>query len=490
MSGVGGAHGEGPAGAQHEDSAFGRLPLRVGEREYGALGAHTTCFAYAIATWCFLTGGYAAQLVGAVEGVVCLVAGNLIGVFLTTMPLALGCQRYGIEQMDFCKPAFGQRGTKILLVFYLINMIGWSGLILVMFGNGIRNVALALDFAPGDWIVGAGVALGLWLSYLVATRGVHLLNISNSIVTPGLGALIVFMFYMLFRDHGWEAIAAAPPLDPSPNPLTNYLLAVELGIASGISWWGGVGFLARNIRTRRSAIYPMILQLGLATGIVCSIGLFSALVVQSADPTEWMVPLGGVVMGVLTLSFVALANVTSTAVSLFASGLALRHIPGLRSRPWWQLMLLLVLPCAPFVFWPGELYDLGDAFLAYNGTMYAPISGILFTDYFVLRRQRLDLRSIFEDAPSGDYFFTKGFNWIALGSLVLGQATYLFLYNPLTGATHELLGWMPASIAAFAVPALVYGVAMRLLYGKPEPDASYEPAGSSATGRRLIAPNI
>ncbi len=490
MSVVGRAPGEGPAAPEHEDSAFGRLPLLVGEREYGTLGAHTTCFAYAIATWCFLTGGYAAQLVGAVDGVVCLIAGNLIGVFLTTMPLALGCHRYGIEQMDFCKPAFGQRGTKILLVFYLINMIGWSGLILVMFGNGLRNIVEAFGFEPGAWIVGAGVALGLWLSCLVATRGVHLLNLSNSFVTPGLGFLIVFMFYLLIRDHGWATIAAAPPLDPFPKPFTNYLVTVELGIASGISWWGGVGFLARNTRTRRNAIYPEILQLGLATGIVCSIGLFSALVVQSEDPTEWMVPLGGVFMGVLALVFVALANVTSTAVSLFASGLALRHVPALRSRPWWQLMVLLVLPCAPFVFWPSELYDLGDAFLAYNGTMYAPISGILFTDYFALRRQRLDLLSIFEDAPSGDYYFTRGFNWIALGSLVLGQATYLSLYNPLTGATSELFSWLPASIAAFAVPAVVYGAAMRLLYRSPAPEASSAPAGSRTGRRRLIAPNI
>jgi NCS1 family nucleobase:cation symporter-1 len=309
-------------------------------------------------------------------------------------------------------------------------------------------------------------------------------------VTPGLGLLIAFMFYVLFRDYGWETIAAAPPLDPSPTPYLNYLLAVELGIASGISWWGGVGFLARNTRTRRNSIYPMILQLGLAMGIACSIGLFSALVVQSDDPTEWMVPLGGVFMGVLALVFVGLANVTSTAVSFFASGLALRHVPALRSRPWWQLMLLLVIPCVPFVLWPGELYDLGDAFLAYNGTMYAPISGILFTDYFLLRGQRLNLWSIFEDAPSGEYFYSRGFNWIALGSLLLGQATYLFLYNPITGATHEAFRWAPASIAAFLVPALVYGVAMRFLNVAATSKISADPVGATAMPQRLITPNI
>ena len=130
--------------AASEDRAFGRMPLLLGEREYGTSGAHTTCFAYAVATWCFLTGGFVADIVGAVEGTVCLIAGNMIGVFLATMALSLGSQRYGIEQIDFCKPAFGQRGSRIILVFYLINMIGWSGLILVMFGNGIRNIVGAL----------------------------------------------------------------------------------------------------------------------------------------------------------------------------------------------------------------------------------------------------------------------------------------------------------------------------------------------------------
>ena len=32
-----------------QESLFGRLPLLPGEREYGALGAHATCFAYAVA---------------------------------------------------------------------------------------------------------------------------------------------------------------------------------------------------------------------------------------------------------------------------------------------------------------------------------------------------------------------------------------------------------------------------------------------------------
>lgn len=477
----------------HEERAFGRTPLLPEDREYGTLGAHTTNFAYAIATWCFLIGGYIAQLVGAVQGLVCLVAGTMIGVFLTTMPLALGCHRYGLEQMDFCTPSFGTRGIRILLIFYLINMLGWSGLILVMFGNGIRNIIEAFGFQTGDWIVGAGVALGFWLSYLMVTRGVHLLNIATSIITPGLALLIAYMFFVLFRDYGWAKIAAAPPLDPGPDSLKNYLICIELGIANGISWFGGIGFLARNTRRRRNAIYPELIQLGFMTGVVSSIGLFSALVIQSDDPTEWMIPLGGVYLGILALLFVALANVTSTAVSLFASGLAIRHVHIFRDRKWSHLIVILIMPCVPFVFWPHQLADIGDAFLAFNGTMYGPISGILFADFIFLRRQKYNLWSIFEDHPKGSYHYAWGFNWIAIGSLLLGQAIYIWLYNPGTGATHPLFYYLNPSITACVVPAVTYAIGMKLLGWHEKSVRITEDQRSRyelPPAQRLIDPNI
>lgn len=443
-------------------SVFARLPLLANEREYDTLRAHGTCFAYAIATWCFLLGSYAADLVGAVEGTVCLIAGNLIGTFLCTMPLSLGCQRYGLEQMDFCKTAFGQHGSHILILFYLINMLGWSGLLLVMFGNGVFNIGAAFDLQPGSWVVGAGAALGLWLAYLIATHGVHRLGVVSTYVTFALGLVILYMTWSLFSAYGWETIAAAQPLDPTPDPVVNYAIVLELGIANGFSWWGGIGFLARNTRTRRNSIYPQILQLGLMSGLVSSVALYVALVIGSDDPTRWMIPLSGLFIGIIALTCVGMANITAVALSLFASGLALRHVPGLQIRPWWQIIVITVIPCSFFVFWSEELYDLGASFLAYNGTMYAPIAGIVFFDYFFLRRQRVCLRSVFDNAPHGAYYYWKGFNLLGLAGIVLGQLVYFWLYNPLTGDTHWLFTYLPASVAAFMVPGLIYWVGMRL----------------------------
>lgn len=450
-------------------SVYGRSPLLPGEREYKIWNAHGTNFAFAVATWCFLTGGYTAQLVGAVQGIVCLVAGNLIGVFLMTAPLAMGCQRYGVEQIDFCKPAFGQNGARVILIFYLMNMIGWSGLILVMFGNGIVNIVDAMGYATPGWLAGAGVALGLWLTYILTTRGVHLLSMFNSLMTPALIVIVVFMFYMLISEHGWAEIVAAEPLDPFDSPWLNYAVAVELGIASGMSWWGGIGFLARNTKSRRNAIYPEVLQLGFSSGVVMSVALFSGLVLGTDDPTEWMIPLGGIYMGVLALVFVALANITSTSVSLFASGLALRHVPSLNKRSWSTIIMIVSVPLLFFIVWPQELFDLGDVFLAFNGTMYAPIGGILVADYFFIRKQHLNVRMIFEGSPTGDYYYHKGFNWLGLICIVIGQLAYFALYNPFSSEAHSWFRFMPASIAAFVLPTLIYWVGMHVWMSRRGP---------------------
>ena len=468
-------------------STYGREPMLPREREYTFWGAHGTCFAYSIATWCFLTGGITANYVGAIQGIVCLIAGNLIGAFLVSASLSAGCHRYGLEQVDFCKPAFGQNGARVVLIFYLISMIGWSGLILVMFGNGIVNVLLAMGYHPPPWAAGAGVAFGIWISYIITTRGVHLLSLFNSIMTPALIAVVVYMFYMLVTAHGWSEIVAAPALHPLPLPWLNYAVAVELGIASGISWWGGVGFLARNTRSRRNAIYPEVIHFGLVNGAVCSIALVSGLVIGSDDPTQWMVPLGGLFMGVLALAFVALANITSTSVSLFASGLALRHVPGLHKRAWKLIIALTCVPLVFFVFWPRELFDLGGAFLAYNGTMQAPVAGILLVDYFFLRKQHIHLRSIFEASPSGLYYYDKGFNFLALGAMVVGQLVYFLIYDPFTDAAQVLFRFLPASIAAFVLPALIYWAGMKFwLEERFERRAGPE----AALADRLLKPNI
>ena len=55
----------------------------------------------------------------------------------------------------------------------------------------------------------------------------------------------------------------------------------------------------------------------------------------------------------------------------------------------------------------------------YSGLMGA-IAGIMICDYWVLRRQRLDLAALFD--PKGKYSYSGGWNWRAVAAFFLAVA--------------------------------------------------------------------
>ena len=57
--------------------------------------------------------------------------------------------------------------------------------------------------------------------------------------------------------------------------------------------------------------------------------------------------------------------------------------------------------------------------IGYSGLMGA-IGGIMICDYWVLRRQNLDVNALFD--PSGRYSYANGFNWRAIAALVIAVA--------------------------------------------------------------------
>jgi NCS1 family nucleobase:cation symporter-1 len=468
-----------------EEALFGRLPLLPGEREYSTRGILATGFAYAVAAWCFLIGGYAANVVGAAQGVVALVAGCVIGVTLSAVASALACNRYGIEQIDFTKSCFGQNGAKIILIFYVVNQIGWTGTILVMFGRGVTNVGAQIGgLAPSEWVTRVAVLAGLAVAYGVIVRGVHVLNVFNAIVTPGLIVATVLLFYVIFRSSGWHQIAALSPLAPAGDRRLGYVIAVEYGLGAGFSWWPGIGFLTRNTDTQRNSLYPQILTMGLGMGIVCCTGLLAGLAYRTFDPTVWMMKAGGRVIGVLALALVAIANISASAMMMYTAALALRHLRVLRQLSWRKLAALAFVPVLGYAVVPELLYEKGSAFLAYNATMFAPISGVLLVDYLILRRRRLNVSQLFEDAEAGHYRFQRGFNIPALGCMVLGQLLYVWLLDPVSLAARGPVRLLTASGPAVLVPMILYYLLARLLliprgvggYGaSPEPLPIHKP---------------
>lgn len=469
-----------------EEAMFGRLPLLAGEREYGTRGILATGFSYAVAAWCFLIGGYAATYVGAVEGVIALIAGSIIGVAMSSGAAALACNRYGLEQIDYTKTGFGQNGAKFVLIFYVVNQIGWTGMILVMFGRGLMNTIKAFGFDGGENLVRIAVFVGLLICYAVIIKGVHVLNVFNAIITPGLVIACIFLFYAIFKDGGADKLLAAVPLAPTGDPKLDGVIAFELGLGAGFSWWPGIGFLTRNTTSQRNSLYPQLLTMGFGMGVVCCTGLLAGLLFRTEDPTVWLIQVGGVVFGTAALLLLAIANISAGAIMMYTAALGLRHVKSLNSLPWNKLTLLTFIPVLPFVVAPEWLYAQGSSFLTYNATMFAPVAGVLLVDYFLLRKQRLNVSQIFEDHKDGHYRFLGGFNVVAIACIVLGQIIYVFLLNPVTYTAHGPTSVTTASGPAVFFPMVVYYLACKF-WLVPKGIGGY---GASTQPLPLRLPNI
>ncbi|MGE4651737.1 MAG: hypothetical protein AAEJ53_12685, partial [Myxococcota bacterium] len=69
-----------------------------------------------------------------------------------------------------------------------------------------------------------------------------------------------------------------------------------------------------------------------------------------------------------------------------------------------------------------------------------------------------------------------------LAALLLGQVLYVILYNPISGETHELFRFVPASLGSFCAAGGLYALGMRLLARRVDSEEASPP--------QLLQPNI
>ncbi|NYJ02193.1 NCS1 family nucleobase:cation symporter-1 [Nocardioides thalensis] len=444
------------------------LPLLRRERIWGFGDYSAVNVGLAIATWAFLQGGAVAYYVGAKAAIASIVIGYGISVLLVALAPCLPSARYGVEQFVSMRSAFGERGARVLMVVMsAVLAAAWSAVLAIMCGHALVNVCnqvLDTDLSSSSVAASLLALAALLGSWVIVARGPRSIEAVNRYVAPGLIVVTLVMLALVFTKVSWSELAATPALDPWGDDHLDFILAVELNIAGGFAWWPNVGNLARMTRSSRSAFWPNAIGLFLASVVAAIVGVFAALALGSEDPTVWMVPLGGALLGVLALAFVGMANVTSVVAQSYAALVAIKGGAGDRVRrvPWALLAAAILAPAAVLVFFPAAVYGNYARFVSWGAVVLAPLCAVQLVDFFVLRRQRLDLRDLHLPYTESRYGFWRGWNPIAVLAVALGAATYAALLNPVT---YEPSGWfryLTASLPAFVVAGAVHYVGTRV----------------------------
>lgn len=447
----------------------GDAPLLPSERLWGFWEFTYANSALAIATWAFLIGGSVGLFVGPKEGIAAIIIGNIVGVMLTALATTPLSGRYGIEQFVALRSQFGYNGSRIVYVLAVVVLtMGWLAVLAMMFGRSIDGLTA---LSSGDAANPTGVKMiiaavgAILVTWFIVAKGPTSIKFFNMVVSPALVVLMIVMLYLILQHRSFAELLAMPALSPPFEDNTlNFMIAVEVNLAAGFSWWPYIGNLARLTKNERTAFWPNILGIFGAAALGEIVGLLAAVALGDSDPTIWMTKIAGPIIGIIALLFVAFANMTSMANILYTSIVGLRQVgtATIRAISWGAILFLFcVIPLGLVVFYP-QMYDGFFIFLVWTSALNSALAGIGIADYFFLRGQKLDMRSLHGPQEKGPYRYWGGFNPIGLVALAVGFGVYVLVFNPQTLESLPAFKYLTASVPSCLAAGAVHYVLTRL----------------------------
>lgn len=443
---------------------FDVLPVLGADRVYN-FGKYTyVIVGFALATWCFMIGGSLSGFVGFKSAIIASIAGNMIAVMIMITATVVPAAKYGIDNYTAAASFLGRNGTKALMVLLAVLQACWVIVFSFMVAKSVLRIYTGLSGTQVDnrvvlTILGLCAAAVVWI---ISIKGPRLFDRLNMVFAPVIVVLMVVMIVFISRDYGFATLLAAPALAPLDNDWLNFLIAFELSLGAGFSWWPNMGGLARLCKTARAAFWPNILGLVLGATLGTAVGAAAALLIGTTDPTGWMIPMGGLIVGVLALVAVGMANLTAVAIVTYNICLGFKQIKFFFKKSWALVTGLFMLIVAMGMFFAPELYDRFYIILGLACTFYSPIISMQFVDYYVFRKQRLNLRALYNKTEESDYNFWKGYNLVAVFVFLSAILVYYLFLDPITLAYTPAFQYVTATGGATIYSLLAYYTLGRL----------------------------
>lgn len=454
----------------------GNWPLRKSERTWGRLELTIVLLVAASATWCYIIGEYVGYYLNFKRGFATMTAGSMIGMLLVTLAVVPPATRYGIDSIVAARPQFGSRGWIITVFLLYTSIIGWNSLLLIFFGKSVVQLLMTTGLATEGSetiILPIATLLACAVVYGVLMRGASgIARVSNILFffIVGVGLWIV---YLLLTGDDLDIVNATPAY-ASGDLQWDYVTGIEIGIVSLLSWWPYIGAMVRVSPNASKAAMPAMLGMGLPVPILSVIGLAAILALETSDPSAWMVQLGGTTYGAIALVFVIAANLGTAIIGVYATAVGLKSVPVVAKMSWRTTLLLALVPVVFIgVIVPDLFFNNFGTFLAFIGVFFAPLCAIQIVDFFFLRKQRLDVRALYDSSAGAPYYYWGGFNPAALIGMAAGFVTYVYLLNPLSYVSNSPYEMMTASLPAAFAGGSAYLLAT-LIIVKPAGKGGYQ----------------
>jgi len=414
----------------------------------------------------------------------------LLGNTIVLIPMILNAHagtKYGVSFPVLCRAAFGTRGANVPALLRAIVACGWFGIqtwiggtaLDALFGrmwSGWNSMdANVMNIAAHTWMA----FLLFWgIQVLIIMKGVegikHLESWSAPLLLAG-GA--VLLWWASSRAGGLSRVLTeSSALQKQQN---NFWTIFPGALTASVGYWATLSLnipdFTRYARSQRSQMLGQALGLPLTMTAFAFIGVAvtsATLLIYGVaipDPVQLIqrfdsstvILFATLVIFAAQISTNLAANVVSPSndfsnlnpkmISYVGGGL-ITAVIGILMMPW-----KLLASMGDYIFtW----------LIGYSGLMGA-IAGILICDYWILRKQRLDLAALFD--VRGRYAYSNGLNWRAMIALAVAIAPVVpgFLHAASTpGGQIQQPGFLDtlytyAWFVTFAIGFFVYFALMK-----------------------------
>lgn len=371
------------------------------------------------------------------QGIATVVAANII----LLVPLVLTGHpgtRYGISFPVLARSAFGIRGAHIPTLLRALVGCGWYGIETWIGGEAIflllPKVVKTTSFAkPLPWLGTSPLEFACFVVFWVAQlsfvwKGMEGIRQLEKYSAPILIALTSWLLIWAYVKAG----GFGHMLSLSSKLSTSEFWALFFpSLTANISFWATLALnipdFTRYAKTQKDQIMGQV-------GLPIFMGLFTfvGLAVTSStkvifgkvisSPIQLLGQIGGLSTMILAILGISLATITTNiAANVVAPANALVNLSPSRFTFRRGALLTALLGIA---FQPWRLLGSSESFvytwLVGYSALLGPIGGIVLADYYLVKRTDLAINDLYSLSPSGAYYYSRGYNLVALAALVVG----------------------------------------------------------------------
>ncbi|USK60817.1 NCS1 family transporter [Peribacillus asahii] len=442
------------------------LPISYSERNISAFGFSVIWVGMAIVLAAFAIGGAAIiNLPLPIVILATLVGSVTIGIFMTIIG-DIGVE-HGLSFPVYMRAPFGTIGTHIPSIIRGVTAACWFG-INTYFGSTAINGILNLLFGFDNWFI---CFLLFAAAQLINTSlGIKSIERFADLAAPVIIIISCWMYIALADNatgQGKDIWAWVESPVTGAAAFTAFMVVVMANMGFWSTLAADMPSLSRFFKApknernwfkrNKTQLVGSIIVMPIVNTFMVVIGAVCYMAVSTADPVVALQEAAnGFILGILLLMIVLAQWSTNTSANVIPAATIFSNVGGPKVPFWVGVIIAGIIG---ILAQPWSLFDILNSALLVIGGILTAIVGILFADYYLLRKRRVNVHDLYE--VDGQFKYMKGFNWAGMIAWIIGGviANLLPAYSSLVG---------------FAVGAIVYYVLAKYWWFKKYPQAEIE----------------